>query len=288
MLRFTIKDFNAKYASDSACLTEIFQNRYGKLKVCPSCKKNTKFHMVTKRKCYACQFCGYQLHPLADTIFHKSETSLKSWFYAIFLFANSKNGVSGKELERQLGVTYKTAWRMARQIRLLFGSTGPKLKNTVEADETYIGARMKRGSKRGRGGEHKTAVFGVVERGGEIRAKVVPNTSRKSILPIIKDNVTDGSRIMTDEYAIYSKVRSMGYYHRKINHSIKQYARGLTHVNTIEGFWSQMKRSIHGTYHAVSPKYLQNYVNEFSYRYSKRNIQVPLFYPLISKAAKIA
>src|SRR3990167_6001013 len=155
--KFTIRDFDAKYPHDDACLDDIFKKRYGALKECPSCKKKTKFFKVTGRKCYACQFCGHQLHPLADTIFHKSETSLKSWFYAIFLFANSKNGVSGKELERQLGVTYKTAWRMARQIRLLFGSTGTKLKNTVEADETYIGARMKRGSKRGRGGEHKTA-----------------------------------------------------------------------------------------------------------------------------------
>ena len=117
--KYTIKDFNHQYPNDDACLHEVFLNRYGKLKVCPKCTKTTHFYKVTDRKCYACQSCGHQLHPLANTIFHKSETTLKTWFFAIFLFSNSKNGVSAKELERQLGVTYKTAWRMARQIRSL-------------------------------------------------------------------------------------------------------------------------------------------------------------------------
>ena len=134
--KFTIKDFNNKYTTDDICLQEIFNNRYGDLKVCPSCSKETKFHKVANRKCYACQYCGYQLHPLADTIFHKSDTPLKLWFYAIYLFANSKNGVSAKELERQLRVTYKTAWRMAKQIRLLFSQSQDILKDTVEVDET--------------------------------------------------------------------------------------------------------------------------------------------------------
>ena len=159
MDKFTFKDFNEKYPDDNACLSEIFENRYGHLKTCPSCKKETKFHKVSDRKCYACQYCGFQIHPLANTIFHKSETSLKSWFYAIFLFANSKNGVSGKELQRQLGVTYKTAWRIAKQIRLLFSSDIRKLSNTVEANETYIGGKGR--GKRGRGAENKTAVFGL-------------------------------------------------------------------------------------------------------------------------------
>lgn len=123
--KFSIKDFDARYASDDVCLHEIFLNRYGKLNICPECKKDTKFHKVSGRKCYSCQLCGHQLHPLANTIFHKSATSLKNWFYAIFLFANSKNGVSGKELQRQLGVTYKTAWRMRKHIRSLFAKSLP-------------------------------------------------------------------------------------------------------------------------------------------------------------------
>jgi len=115
--KFTIKDFNTTYKTDDDCLDKLFQDRYGNLEVCPECGKKTTFHKVSNRKCYSCACCGHQLHPLADTIFHKSSTSLKSWFYAIFLFSISKNGVSAKELERHLGVTYKCAWRMAHKIR---------------------------------------------------------------------------------------------------------------------------------------------------------------------------
>lgn len=280
-MKYTIIEFHAQYPDDSACLAEIFKNRYGSLKVCPDCKKDTKFYRVSKRKCYACQYCGHQLHPLAGTIFHKSGTSLYKWFFAIFLFANSKNGVSGKELERQLGVTYKCAWRMAKQIRLLFSKSGGKLSKIVEVDETYVGGRRKGRweGKAGRGAAGKTAVFGMVEREGDIKAEVVQNVKASSLMPLIKENIEPGSRIMSDYYSSYNKVRNMGFYHRRINHAIKQYVRGKTHTNTIEGFWSQMKRSIDGTYHSVSPKYLQHYVDEFSYRYNLRNDEPSSFFP---------
>ena len=109
-----------KYPNDDACLHEVFLNRYSHLESCPSCEEKFSYHKVSDRKCYACASCGHQLHPLADTIFHKSSTALKNWFYAIFLFSTSKNGVSAKELERQFGVTYKCAYRIAKQIRKLF------------------------------------------------------------------------------------------------------------------------------------------------------------------------
>ena len=118
MVKYTIKDFNKQYPTDDSCLHEIFLNRYGKLKICPSCSKHTHFYKVTNRKCYACQFCGFQFHPLADTIFHKSETPLKTWFYAIFLFSTSKNGVSAMEIHSQTGVTYKTASTCSRRFAL--------------------------------------------------------------------------------------------------------------------------------------------------------------------------
>lgn len=187
------------------------------------------------------------------------------------------------ELKRQLGVTYKTAWRMAKQIRTLFSGNGGKLYRIVEADETYIGGKAE--GKRGRGADKKTAVFGLVQREGELRAEVVPNTKAATLLPIMRKNVRLGSRFMTDHYGAYNKVRSMGYYHRRINHGINQYVRGLTHVNTIEGFWSQLKRSINGTYHAVSPKHLQSYVDEFSWRYNARHSPSPLFDLLMEKLA---
>lgn len=284
--KFTIRDFNERYPDDDACLAEIFNNRYGELKNCYQCKKETKFHRVTARKCYACQFCGYQLHPLADTIFHKSETSLKMWFFAIYLFANSKNGVSGKELQRQLGVTYKTAWRMAKQIRLLFTPKGGnKLSNTVEVDETYVGRRarshdLKKGNKgMGRGAKGKIAVFGLVERGGEVRAHIVPDVTSKTLFSSMADNVNADSTIVSDTFAAYRRVKSIGFHHKQINHSLGEYVNGDIHTNTIEGFWSQLKRSINGTYHAVSPKYLQHYVDEFAYRYNLRHASSASVFP---------
>jgi len=285
MERFTIKDFNAQYPDDDACLAAIFTNRYGALRRCPGCEKRTTFYRVKERKCYACQYCGYQLHPLADTIFHKSDTPLKSWFYAIYLFANSKNGVSAKELERQLGVTYKTAWRMAKQIRLLFKLSAHKLSKTVEMDDTYIGGI--RPGKRGRGAAGKTIVLGAVQREGRIAASVVHNLSAETVRPFIEQHVKPGTALMTDEFTTYRKTRK-GYGHRTINHSSGTYVRGTVHTNTIEGFWSQLKRSLSGTYHAVSPKYLQQYVNEFAYRYSKRDWPTSLFFPMLATAGRPA
>ncbi len=287
MKKFTIKSFNVKYPDDNACLAEIFNNRYGSLTKCPTCKRDdTWFYKVTNRKCYACQYCSYQLHPLAGTIFHKSDTSLKSWFYAIFLFANSRNGVSAKELERALGVTYKTAWRMAKQIRLLFAQANESLSDVVEVDETYIGGFGH--GKQGRSLDKKTPVIGLIQRKGDAIAKVVRNVKFSSVIPLIRKNVKPGSTVMTDEFRIYNPIEKMGYEHHKIKHSEGQYVKGKVYTNTVEGFWSQLKRSLSGTYHAVSPKYLQHYVDEFSYRYSKRNLPTSLFYPMISRAARPA
>lgn len=280
---FTIKQFNDQYPTDDACLDAIFKNRYGALRRCPACTKRTTFYRVKSRKCYACQSCGYQLHPLADTIFHKSETPLKSWFYAIFLFANSKNGVAAKELERQLGVTYKTAWRMAKQIRTLFKSPARKLSKTVEIDDTYIGGI--RPGKRGRGAAGKSIVLGAVQREGRIAASVVGNLSADTVRPFIEKHIQPGTALMTDEFKTYRKTRR-GYTHRTVNHSSGTYVRGKVHTNTIEGFWSQLKRSLNGTYHAVSPKYLQHYVDKFAYRYSKRHAPTSIFFPMLARAVK--
>ena len=191
--KFTVQQFHKKYPNDDVCLQEIFNHRYGSIESCPNCSKPAKFYRVKNRKCYKCAFCGHELHPLADTIFHKSSTSLKNWFFAIYLFSNSKNGVSAKELERHLGVTYKTAWRMAKQIRLLFDNQdqdGTPLDGIVEADETYIGG--KRRGKRGRGAEGKTPIIGMAERNGEVMAKVVCDTKSSTITPFICENVEKG------------------------------------------------------------------------------------------------
>lgn len=282
--KFTIKDLNRMYPDDKACLDEIFKNRYRHLKVCPQCKKETKFHMVKGRKCFACQYCGYQISPLADTIFHKSSTSLRDWFYSIYLFSVSKNGVSAKELERQLGVTYKCAWRIAKQIRLLFKQNKKLLSDIVEIDETYIGGKHR--GKRGRGSENKTSVVGLVQRKGKLKAKVTKNTKSYTIKSIIKDNVEIGINLVTDEYRSYGDLGKLGFKHFTICHGNEKWVEGIAHVNTIEGFWSQLKRSINGTYHCVSPKYLQHYVDEFVYRYNYRLSSFPLFLNLVLSVGK--
>jgi hypothetical protein len=219
------------------------------------------------------------LHPLADTIFRKTTTPLKDWFYAIYLFSVSKNGVSAKELERHLGVTYKTAWRMAKQIRLLMAQEDSKLSGRVEADETWIGGKHDRKRKE----SSKSVVLGATERYGQARAQVVSGANSSTAIPFINATVEVGAILNTDDSPIY-KYAGLRHYHQTVNHSAKEYVRGKTHTNSIEGFWSQMKRSIDGTYHVVSPKYLQYYVNEFVFRYNYRDVAVcPVLLELAGK-----
>jgi len=282
-MKYTIKDFNEQFSNDDACLNYIFDERYGKDHECPECHK-TGFYKVSNRKCYACAWCGYQIHPLANTIFHKSSTSLHHWFFAIFLMSTSKNGVSAKEIERQLGVTYKTAWRIQRQIRKLMKSSKDMLSGTVEIDDSYIGGKYK--GKRGRGSENKIPVIGMVERKGKVRAETVNDLKKKTVSPIINKNIEKQSIVYTDEFLSYANISKYGFNHDVIKHRIKQYVRGKVHTNTIEDFWSQLKRSLHGTYHSVSPQHLQLYVDEFAYRYNHRNSETPVFHYLLKRVVE--
>lgn len=270
-MRYTIKQFKIQFPTDEACLAHVFKQRFPDGCKCPKCGKDA-FHPVKNRRSYACS-CGYQVYPTEGTIFHKSSTSLVLWFYAIFLMAQSKNGVSAKELERHLGVTYKTAWRMAKQIRKLMSESDEPLDGEIEADETYIGG--KRRGKRGRGAEGKTPVFGVIKRQGGVKTSKVENVRQVTLMPLIQKMVKTGSLIFTDESNSYNRVESMGYGHEKVKHGKCEYVRGNTHTNTIEGFWSQFKRSVHGTFHCVSPKHLQAYLDEFSFRYNHRDASLP-------------
>ena len=283
-MKYTIKNLKNDFPTDEACLDFIFKNRWPKGLTCPNCEKKDFYH-VKGRKSYACK-CGYQISPTEGTIFHKSSTPLTLWFHAIFLMSQSKNGIAAKELERQLGVTYKCAWRMAKQIRLLMSDDDEPLgdKEIVELDETYVGGKAK--GKRGRGAAKKTPVFGAVERSGKLKTKVVLNVRKLTLMPLIKDMVKDISVIVTDESNSYNDVKRLGHLHESINHSKGQYVDGDVHTNTIEGFWSQFKRSVHGTYHSVSRKYLQLYLDEFSFRYSHRKSDVALPVLIFSKVGQ--
>ncbi len=281
-MRYTLNDFKAEYPNDRACLLAVLENRYGD--TCPRCGViGVKFHPVTGRKSFVCSECDKFISPLADTIFRKSETSLWNWFYAIYQFSVSKNGVSAKELERSLGVTYKTAWRMCKQIRLLMEQDNDKLAGEIEVDETYAPSRK---HPRRIGRSNKQIIFGAVERNGRVSANHVKSSGARVLIPIIQDRVETDVTIYSDEFGSYKSLTKRGYTHTTVNHSTLQYVRGTAHTNTIEGFWSQLKRSIDGTYHAVSPKYLQSYVNQFVFQYNFRN--VPTCPILLERAAKLS
>lgn len=278
-MRYTHKDFKKEYPSDDACLEAVFQDRFGHVKFCPSCGAETKFYRVKKRQCYACQWCSYQLFPLAETIFRKTTTPLTDWFFAIYLISVAKNGISASELSRHLGVTYKTAWRMHKQIRKLMQQGPERLTGTVEADETYIGGRRKRAYIY----SNKTAVVGIVEKGGSAKTFVTKSANATNTIPFLKANIEQGSTIHTDESKIYTRVKR-DFDHEFVNHSKYQYVKAGVHTNTIEGFWSLLKNSIRGTHHAVSPKYLQSYVNLFVFQYNFRGVAVcPVLLELASK-----
>lgn len=278
-MRYTLKDFKTEYPNDQACLLAVLENRYGN--TCPRCGVvGVKWHPITGRKGFVCSECDRHIYPLADTIFRKSETSLWNWFYAIYQFSVSKNGVSAKELERTLGVTYKTAWRMCKQIRLLMQQEADKLTGTVEVDETYIGGKAKQNNKYG----NKTGVYGVTERGGAAKAVIAHGgINATTAVPFLKASVEAGSTVMSDESRIYNRVKR-DYIHSYVTHSKEEYVRGDVHTNSIEGFWGNMKNAISGTYHCVSPKYLQSYVNEFVFRYNYR--AVPIAPVLLERAGK--
>jgi len=267
--KFTINDFFKRFPDDDTCLTHIMEVRYGKELVCPKCKKHGKFHKIKKIPAYGCQWCGHHIHPMVGTPFQNSQTPLQKWFYAMYLFTTSRHGVPAKELQRQLGLTYKCAWRMAHEIRKYMGKVDgdDALSGHVEVDETWIGGKEKR-DKPEFDRSKKTVVLGMVERDGKLMTKILPDVKRTSIVPEVQKNIKEGSTVTTDDWHAYKHLK--GYNHGTVNHTAQQFKNGIHNTNSIEGFWSQIKRSIRGTHIHVSKKHLQNYLVEFEYRYNMR------------------
>ena len=269
--KFTVFDFLRRYPDDDTCLNEIFRLRYGHLTACPHCgKPRTQFYRVRARKSFECRICHHQLYPLAGTPLAGSTTKLTVWFFALYLFATSRNGVSAKELQRQLGVTYKTAWRMGRQIRELMRSQeATDLQGVVEVDEALLGG-VARGGKRGWGAANKTCLLGMIERGGQVLVIPVAKRDGATILPLVQEHVRPGTVVNTDEFQVYHKLPQMGYEHQSVVHSKYQWTQGEAHTNSMEGYWSNLKKSVRGTYTFVSPKHLPKYLAEFSFRHNHR------------------
>ncbi len=275
--RYTIRDFEAEFPTDQACLEWLLHFLYPGGIECPTCCRVTKHHRVKGRKSYSCQECGHHVHPTAGTIYHKSSTPLRLWFYAVYLMSSTRCGISAKQLERELGVTYKTAWRMFKQIRSMLKDNPPKLSGVVECDETLVGGKV-RGSNRRRRKPEKTAVIGAVQRdGGPIVTKLIPAQTSECIKPFVRANVEPGSHLNTDESSVYYGMSAFGYVHFKVRHWDYEYVRGTSHTNSIEGFWGNFKGGMRGVYKKCGKHYLQSYLDEFTFRYNRRRSEVPMF-----------
>ena len=278
----TVQDFFKNFSTDEVCLEHLMTLRFGNPLYCPKCGAEGQFAKLKKLPAYACPTCGHHIHPMVGTPFERSRTPLQKWVYAMYLFTTSRHGVPAKELQRQLGVTYKTAWRMGHELRKYMAAVDgdPPLGGHVEADETYIGGRRS-GGKRGRGAPGKTVVFGMVERGGDVMTRVVSNTRKATLERHILENIRSGSVISTDEWIAYRSLAKRGYTHGTVDHSVDQWVDGIHHTNTLEGFWFMLKRSIRGTHIHVSRKHLSKYLGEFEFRYNLRHAPETMFARLL-------
>lgn len=295
--QMTFNRFMSLFPDNDTCLAYLKEKYYPDGEPCPGCDRPTKFHRIASRASYSCQYCRKQVYPTAGTIFHKSTTSLHLWFWAIFLLSSTRCGISAKQLEREIGVSYPTAWRMFKQIRSLLGEDDP-LSGDVEMDEMFVGGKPRqsdrarwaktnnpRSAARKWSEETKTPVFGMVERGGKVGAYVVPSVLAPSLAKHIDARVLPATTIFTDEAPSYVGIaRKRGYEHKRVHHKAHIYVDGTAHTNTIEGFWSLVKNGIRGVYHSVSSGYLQSYLDEYSFRYNRRDGQDPIFWAILDRA----
>jgi len=293
MLPYTLKDFQRQYSDDATCLEWLRNYLYPDGIYCTKCEATTLHHRVKSRPSYSCDHCGHHVHPTAGTIFHKSPTPLTTWFYAIYLMAQTRCGISAKQIQRETGVTYKTAWRMFKQIRTMLderesGQLGGGGKDGVEMDETYYGGQGKSYPGRASASDKfaKSPIVGMVERKGRVRAFVAQDTKADTLVGLVREHIVPRSLVFTDDYAPYDGLGVRGYQHHRIRHSEKVYVSGDTHTQTIDGFWSLIKNGLRGVYHSVGRHYLQSYLNEYSFRYNRRFDEQPMFLSFLQQVEK--
>jgi transposase-like protein len=292
--QMSLVEFMRAYPDDAACLDRLWRDRYapdGHTADCPKCEKSRRFHRTKTRASYTCDSCGLHIHPMVGTIFEKSSTSLQLWFYAIYLIASTRCGISAKQLERELGVSYKTAWRMMNKIRndLMNDTDATPLDGFVEVDETGVSGKKRKKGTRSEGAiwrEAQPVVLGMVERGGRVRMRVITSRRGEPLSGAVRANVNPTSIIFTDDWMAYKPLGREYAGHRVINHSAGQYVTGdNTHTNTIEGFFGNLKTGMRGAYKHVSRQWLQSYLDEYAWRYNARRVPGSMFEQLIVRAA---
>lgn len=257
------------YDTEDECRDALEKLRWPDGVTCLRCQ-SAKISRIYKRYQYDCDSCGYQFSALAGTIFHDTHLPLTKWFLATYFMVESKKGMSANQMKRMLDVSYKTSWYLCHRIRAAMNEAGaPKLSGIVEADETYVG-----GKTRGKGRHYlgnKAVVVGVVQRKGQVRLQVAGGTDKATLQGFVKANTVDETEaIYTDEHPSYKGIEDANTRHETVNHHIEEWVRGDVHTNTVEGVWSLVKRSIVGSYHHVSVKHLDSYLDEVEWKYNNR------------------
>jgi len=278
---FINRDFNSilellqAFPNEQSCIDQLEALRWGGFVVSPF-DETSKVYKCKGNK-YRCRNTGRYFNAKTGTLFDNTKISLQKWFVAIWLVTSHKKGISSMQLARDIAVTQKTAWFMLHRIRKCFGIENDNdLDGNVEVDETYVGGKNKNrhNSKKvenaqGRSTKDKAPVVGMIERGGKLNARMVDNAQAKTLSREVLCNVKETATLHTDEWMGYSGLAKI-YDHLVVNHGHSEYVNGAAHTNTIEGFWSLLKRGIIGIYHFTSKKYLQNYIDEFVFRYNTR------------------
>ncbi len=278
----TINDVAIHFQEQKTCIEYITQLRWNGKPTCAFCGHDHVYELKGKYPRYKCAKCRKHFSAIKGTIFENSVVPLSKWFMAIFILSTHRKGISSVQVGRDIGVPQKTAWFMMQRVRnafkmqsLTYGKLGGKDKIT-EADEAYLGGKPGNMHKAKRIDnklleKKKIIIAGVVERGGEVRVQAINKTNYTNIIPFLVKNVYQGTKLMTDEHLAYTNVHKK-FQHGTIKHVLKEYVRGEIHTNTIENFWSLLKRGVYGTYHFVSKQHVQNYLEEFAFRFNNRSI----------------
>ena len=272
----SILQFQKEFSTDEKCRLYLEQQRWNGEPCCPFCA-SVKVKRISKSKRFQCneKECRKQFSVTVGTIYENTKISLTKWFLAMYILSNHSKGISSLQLASWLDVTQKTAWFLNHRIRVMLTDNEPSLLNgIVEVDETYIGGKLKNKHVKKRKEtetlDNKTMVFGAVDRrAGKVIARIVNNTKAETLVGTIRETIEKGSVMVSDENKAYNQL-SKEYLHATVNHSKNEYVRDLAHTNSIEGFWSLLKRQIIGIHHFVSPKHLQRYCDEAVFRYNAK------------------